>query len=1156
MAPTVATESSQAGQSTLPGPTIGAAHRAEVFSFQRLAARVIEHAGGPSRVALTEPARAMVLRHVIARLSDRLQHYRRMDRVSGFLDRLSATVMELIRENIPPDALVGCTPPNGDPISTVQELPLFDGASAHASNLEPHQSAKLHDLRLIYAEYLEYLAAGRMDPAQHLDAARKLLTRCEWLHQALLWVDGFASFTEQEMLTFLALARMCSHVDVTMLIDPRLQGSSSEGLIAASRLFARTQESLARLRQRIQQSGLNELPPMLLDAPVMPRLSNNAGLQSIEANLFCLPARVLPFPPGAPQGVELVELPSRRVEVEFAVSCICDWVQNRRNPLRYRDIAVVVRDLEPYHALLADALRSRNIPFFIDRRRPVAHHPLIEFVRSAVRIAGEDLSLESTRLLLKTDLLPISRAAIDELENHLLACGIAGRAQWDSPWTSQNSRAHRNARKQQPDPEIAAATHRLNASRQAVLACLLPWSDWATAARIRTGSEWAKALIELLRRCGAERTIASWAARAEIAGELDEAEEHEQTWTAVLSVIDDLDYSLADAAIPLEELGDLLSAGLSSLTLGLAPPTVDQVLIGSIERSRHPDIAAAVILGFNDGVFPRRAAEDSVLNDDDRDLLIERGVLVTPGARRRLLDESLLVYIAATRPSQQLVITYAASDDNGKTLRPSPHVRDLCEALPGLQVRSVADPLRSREGWDVRAPSDLRRRIAEEFRSRPPAEADRCDARTLWNGLYAGSRLNLKDDARARSALSALDEREQRHLSENMVSRLFGHPLQTSISQLESYASCPFQFFARHGLRLRERTEAVLEPVDVGQVHHAILEHFAEELGRTGRGIGDLSEAEIHACLSTSCHRAEGAFSLDGIFNARNAYILRRSGERLARVLRAQQQRCAGRSMRTARVELPFGFNLPGGLPALQIATPKNRHVSLRGYIDRVDLVEYMDEVLGIVVDYKTTRARRLDLGAVYYGLSLQLPAYLLAIAESGRTPAGRPIRPAAGLYMSLASRYQLVAHPEKTSPREDLLGGTFRPRGLILADALPALDPTEIGWSQHYSAFRRKDGDYAESAGSDVASAREFDAVLGHTRRKLGELADGILDGDVAVSPCRNAGLSPCSWCGLSIACRVEIGISEARYAERLKRSDVLKRLGAVTPPEISESS
>ncbi len=112
------------------------------------------------------------------------------------------------------------------------------------------------------------------------------------------------------------------------------------------------------------------------------------------------------------------------------MSRVCRWVQEAGTNYRYRDVAIIVRDLEPYHDLLSEALAARGVPFFIDRRRPVAHHPLVEFLRAGTAMAAQAMSLESVRLALKTGLFPISIEAADELENYLLAHGLSGFDVW------------------------------------------------------------------------------------------------------------------------------------------------------------------------------------------------------------------------------------------------------------------------------------------------------------------------------------------------------------------------------------------------------------------------------------------------------------------------------------------------------------------------------------------------------------------------------------------------------------------------------------------------------------------------------------------------------------------------------------------------------
>ena len=839
-------------------------------------------------------------------------------------------------------------------------------------------------------------------------------------------------------------------------------------------------------------------------------------------------------------------------------------MQDAASPYRYRDVAIIVRDLEPYHDLLTEALSSRGIPFFIDWRRRTAHHPLVELLRASTVMAAEKLSLGSVRVALKTGLLPVPVESADELENYLLAHGVSGLDSWrgdDWSFVTRSSfiaeTAQAEARGSSGDLSSARAeargSHetaqlaRINETRRSVLRLVEPWIEFASASTDHSGPEWTAAILKWLEVLEAGKAVEGWAEDAEQDGDLDQAAEHRQVWRDTMSFLDDLAFAFADVKLTPSEMTDVLESGLSGLTLGLAPPMVDQVLVGSIERSRHPDIKAAVIVGFNDGVFPARHVEDSMLNDDDRTVLIQGGVKVGPPSRERVLDESLLVYVAMTRASRNLVVTYATSDNEGKALRRSPYVDGLLAACGDLTVTTIGDPSRSRETWDILSMGDLTARLVSEVRTRGGIEQDDQAVRARWNELYDSVRPSLMENATSRRALSSLGDPHQAGISPASVEHLYAGPMHTSVSQLETYAACPFQHFAKYTLKLRERAEAALAPVDVGQVHHAILEDFVGLLATRQQGLGQLNDGELLDGLQESCQRVATRLPPERVgSSARDAYLLRRSASYLARVIRSQRNVSKAGAARPRAVELPFGFDRAGSLPAMELSTPAGRRVQLRGFIDRVDLAEFSDELLGIVIDYKRTRDKRLDLNHVYHGLSLQLLGYLLVIADRGWTLAGRPIRPIAGLYVSLMPRHEVVGHPSLVSERAGTLPGTYRPRGLISADFFEALEDAQgqTGWSSFYTMYRKSDGTIGNIDRSDGADAASFQAMLDHTRSKLGELADGILDGDVAVRPHRLGTLSPCSWCPMGGVCRFEMGISEVRFLETLKRSDVFKRL------------
>ncbi|MFQ5495975.1 MAG: hypothetical protein ACE5EX_11405, partial [Phycisphaerae bacterium] len=106
------------------GPPILVVHRAEVFSFRRLAFRILDTAGPPPAEALSETARAMVLRHIVRRHAASLRYYRSLagpgthTGLGGFIERLAASITELLQEAIDPADLAqaarGETPADND----------------------------------------------------------------------------------------------------------------------------------------------------------------------------------------------------------------------------------------------------------------------------------------------------------------------------------------------------------------------------------------------------------------------------------------------------------------------------------------------------------------------------------------------------------------------------------------------------------------------------------------------------------------------------------------------------------------------------------------------------------------------------------------------------------------------------------------------------------------------------------------------------------------------------------------------------------------------------------------------------------------------------------------------------------------------------------
>lgn len=128
----------------------------------------------------------------------------------------------------------------------------------------------------------------------------------------------------------------------------------------------------------------------------------------------------------------------------------------------------------------------------------------------------------------------------------------------------------------------------------------------------------------------------------------------------------------------------MMETGLTELKLGLVPPALDQVLFGSMDRTRLRDMKYVFILGAVDGELPAIPQDNGVLTEQERLLLTERGMGLGPGATRLMLDERFLIYTALTAASKQLWLSYPVADDEGKSLLPSEIVRHVRKMF-GLQ---------------------------------------------------------------------------------------------------------------------------------------------------------------------------------------------------------------------------------------------------------------------------------------------------------------------------------------------------------------------------------------------------------------------------------------------------------------------------------------
>ncbi len=1091
--------------------------RCEVLSFRRLCHRIFSECPGPMPAVMTPTGRNIALRYLIGRHRDELRELGKVADRAGVITAVARSITEFMQEAVEPDAL--------------------SSAAEQAAEAHDPTAARLHDLALLYRCYREYLGDDRIDPECVIESARDRLEASGLFDGAGVWIDGFAGLTRQQMHMIVEIGRVAAHVDIALLLDPH-RGAARD-LDAPPddlSLFARTERTWRSLMHDFNAAGVAIEEPIRLEAAVPPRFAAAPAIAHIEQTLFTADRTL---PPTAPD-VVLHRAPDRRAEAAAAVRTIVDFVRREIDPLRYRDISIIVRDLEQYHQILSAELAAHGIPFFIDRRRPTHHHPLVQFIRALLAMTSDRTFDRAAVALLKSGLSRIDDAAADAIENCALARGLAGVDLWRGAWPADPL----------TDAAVDPSLHRTHvvfppeadAARQALMDKLDKWLAATHGEhRERPCRVWIEELFATLERFHVAARIADRCADAADRNDRDEAAEHEQVWREFVRLLGEMHDILGDAPLDARQFRDALESGLADFKLGLVPATIDQVLVSSIERSRHPSIRAAFVLGFNDGQFPSRPPDDALLGDDERQRLHAAGIELAATPRQQLLDERMLAYIAFTRPGEYLWVSYAERDETGKPLAFSPYWPALKTRVhAGETAISIDKPI------DVSSPGRLAGALASRVRS--IAGDPELDNSASWMALYEWARAEPAVRHRVRRAMRSLAGSAEAALSRKACKSLWPRPYRTSVSRLERFAKCPFQHYAADGLRLRPRDRHEIAPADLGLLYHRVLEQFVNECNETGTRLGEMSPREIESRLSGMCEQVLPEFTeAMGWQEPDRRSAAWRSRLELPPAVRGQQESLGRTPLHTKMVELSYGPHNDDTLPALRLTLPDGEPLLLSGRIDRVDLLATQGRTLGVVFDYKRSRSRRLRLDEVFHGISLQLMTYLFVLQAHGDKLADTPIEPCGAFYIPLLAGLERVSHPDEADANDFLPYKEYKPRGVIDFDWIDTIDPAMQAGNESdaFAVKRKQDGAISRIDSSDALAGEDLRRLLKHVRHCIIDLAEQWTQGVISVKPVLIGPYTPCADCRFRSVCRMEYDTRDVRRLPNMKRTEVIDRLG-----------
>ena len=1040
----------------------------EIISMSRLGFHLFSEQGGDRDITFIDKyGRHMLLRQIAAEKEDELEVFKGSVRKNVFIELLNNFISEMKQYDITPEQLEA----TGEPLEEDSLL-----------------KKKLSDMHLIYSEYEKRIEGKYTDSEDYIDLYRQRIKTSDWIKNSSIWVYGFDSFAPKAMDLLGELMEAAKEISIFLTYD---RGNTDEDLFTLSGIV------MKRLEKEAADRGVNfSRQPVPEDCI---REKQSTGIEVLEKQLYAS----VRTPSENHEGVTIVEAANIYNEAESAASYILHLLRDKG--YRYRDIVVICNDQEVRASVISRIFEEYGINLFNDKKRSILSSTVTIFVTTFIDIVANKYRTSDIFKLLKTGFSRFSQAEIERLENYTIKYRIRG-TMWKKPFVKGLF--------EYGDEEL----EKINHTREQIAEVLGEFEEICKTSG--TVKEFIREFYSfLMEKTDFEENIRNMIKVQQENGFLDFAEETEQTWNMIVGVFDQISEIAGEEKFKAGEFSQLLLAGLEELEIGVLPPTSDDILMGTMQRTRAGRVKAVLVLGANEGLLPQEAPGEGLFSIEELEYLADEGTELCKVDRVRLMEEKLAIYRNLTKADEQLWISYAKSDAEGNELRPSELIDSLLNIFPGLKpekdVLNVND-----ETLKLGGKINTLRHLTSELQKVKKGEK----INGVWEEVYKWYRENDKDSLdKVKEGLAFTNK--QRNLSGRMAETLFQkrneEDMILSPSQIEKFSRCPFSHFITYGLKPDERRIFEAGSREIGDVYHECLMKMAERLTEEDRW-ESLTDDELRELIdeilsSRIAEYREGVF----LYNPEEEYKMKRLKDTCFYVCKGMIEQVRTGQIQKSFFEIPFGKGKSIKPITVEL---DDKEVYIEGKIDRLDLLKG-DRVK--IIDYKTGN-EKFDITEAEKGYRLQLMLYLKAAMGEEKKPAG--------VFYFLIGDPQFdvtgVVSEDISEKISKEMKKFFRLNGIMVDtdEVIQGIAGTFEGFSDVVPLRNTKKG-VTGTANGFLLTEEEFASVQDAVDVQINNLCKALTEGVIAIHPKKSGDTSPCAYCDYKGICRFDTRYPGCNY-------------------------
>ena len=1040
----------------------------KVFGFSRFCRYVFDAVHFEQTNVIDDSTRAVIMSLALEQLDSELEMFANSSGKKSVIDTMLSAVKECKKAKISTEALRNVSA-------------LIDDKTL---------KTKLRETALIIDTFDAIVEQSYIDPLDNLTRVAEILKENNIFGGFTLAVDSFSGFSVQQLEVLRLLLVQCESVYVALTLNPFEEEQQA--------LFSTTNDTYKRLKAIAKSENVEIKAPVKLEENLR---ADCDELKILERNFY-------QHKNGS------YEISSDAVTV-FSADTVygeCEFVARQIKRLvieqgyLYSDIAVICRDIAPYSGVLNTVFDKYEIPYFMDMSYDIYIKPIVRYVCSIFNVILNGWQKDDVIAILKTGLSNNSDEEISAFENYVYVWNING-SSFKKPFENNPSGFSEKISK--------AELQQLEMAEKVRKSLVEPLENFRENIKDKTGQEITELLYRLLERLEVTKAISDMYDRLKADGEPAQAKEQIRLWNLLMNTLDRTVAVAGNLKISPKRYFELLSLRLSALQIADIPRTVDSVSVGTATRVRLNQEKAVFLIGCIDGVFPAVVGASGLFSPFELKILMNNNLPFGDEPSELADFENYMAYKSATAPSEKLFVSFYKSDLTGGTYMQSSIINEILGIFPGIALHREEEYCSAKDcTWAILPAFE---ECARSFNN------DSDESRALKKYFSENEEFKDKYNALANANKAKpfiFDDKSN-------VNLLFGDNLKISAYQVEKFSLCRFSYFCNYGLNVRERRKAEINPLEYGTFIHYIMEIFFGKYSKNE--FSNMADSEI----TDECDRILDDYVAKHFGGAekntpRFMYRFNKIRENVHFLVLHIIGELKNSGFEPMDCELKIGSDIP----SYTLVLPTGQKISLRGSVDRVDILKKGGKNYIRIIDYKTG-SKEFKLSDILYGLNLQMLIYLYAITLGGEERYGK-VTPAGILYMPATVKPISADADMSEDEINSQVAKGLKMNGMLI-NSLDVIDNSDTA----YISFSTKKGTL--TAGGSLASLEELGMIFKKLDMTVADMGKQLFSGNVEAAPLKG-GKDSCEYCPYDSICAYHM--SDCRNSFSMKNEEVCKIL------------